>query len=72
MPIVPAQQTSGQLPTPNLDQMLDLMNEDVPKHLGLIADSMCEWEGKITDALGLTPAEVEEIKGKNTKPNLRR
>ena len=73
--IVPTQRSISdqlQVTTFNSDQMVDSMNEDVPKHLGQIADSMCEWEGRIAEALGLTPAEVEEIKGNNTKPNLRR
>jgi hypothetical protein len=52
--------------------MLDSMNENVPKHLGLIADSMCEWEGRIAEALGLTEAEVKDIKGMNTEPKLKR
>ena len=47
-----------------LDQVLDLDSGGVPKHLGQIADSMCEWEGRIAEGFGLTPAEVESIKYK--------
>jgi hypothetical protein len=76
MPIVPTQQSVSdqfQVITSNLDQMLDSMNEGVEKHLGLIADFMKEWEGRIAEALGLTPAEVEGIKGKHiNKPNLQK
>ena len=45
--------------------MLDFGSGGVPKHLGQIADSMCEWEGRIAEGLGLTPAEVESIKYNN-------
>ena len=73
---MPAQQSvSGQLQvtTSNLDQMLDSMNKNVPKHVGLIADFMSEWEGRIAEALGLTPAEVQYIKGKHiNEPNLQK
>lgn len=41
--------------------MLDSENREVPRHLGQIADNMCEWEGAIADALGLTPADVAAI-----------
>ena len=42
-----------------LDQMLDA--DGVPKHLGQIADSICEWEGPIAEQLGLTPTDVAAI-----------
>lgn len=47
-----------------LDQELDSMNDGVSLHLGKIAASMCEWEGRLADELGLTPAEVAAIKYK--------
>ena len=50
-----------------LDQVL------LPKHLGLIADVMREWEGRIADELMLTEAEVENIKEKHrNKLNLQK
>ena len=49
------------------DQVLDSISDGVSRHLGQIADKMCECEGPIAEKLGLTPAEVEAI---NTKhPN---
>ena len=33
----------------------------VPKHLGQIADSMAVWEGRISDELKLTLADVASI-----------
>ena len=50
----------------NVDRMLD--SEIRPKHLGQMADSMCEWEGRIADELMLTPAETKTIK-ENCKNN---
>ena len=47
--------------------MVDACNHGVPKHLGEIADSMTEWEGKISEVLQLTPADVAEIQ--NRYPN---
>ena len=44
-----------------LNQVLDSMNSGVSKHLGQIADSMYEWEGKLADELGLTRADVATI-----------
>lgn len=44
-----------------LDDLLDSLNDGVPKHLGQIADSMYEWEGSVADELGLTRADVAEI-----------
>ncbi len=44
--------------------MLDFSNDGVSKHLGKIADIMCEWEGPIAEGLGLTPAEINAIKMK--------
>ena len=45
-----------------LNQVLDLENSQVSRHLGQIADSMHEWEGPITEQLGLTRADVAAIK----------
>ena len=62
----------GRLPTgyyhyffrdvPHLDKEIDFCNKGVPKHLGQIAESMAEWEGRIADELGLTEADVASIK----------
>jgi hypothetical protein len=41
---------------------LDFENDGVSKHLGQIADAMYEWEGPITEQLGLTKADVAAIK----------
>ena len=45
-------------------QVLNLVvdGDGVPKHLGQIADSMSEWEGRIADELGLKNADVAAIK----------
>ena len=37
------------------------------KHIGDIADHMCEWEGRIAEELGLTRREVAEIKMKHDR-----
>ena len=42
--------------------MIDSDNDGVPEHLGQIADLMAEWEGKISDSLKLTEADVADIK----------
>lgn len=44
-----------------LDNEIDACNDGVPKHIGQIADSMTEWEGKISEELQLTPADVASI-----------
>ena len=44
-----------------LDLVIDAENQS-PKHLGQIANSMYEWEGVVADQLGLTPADVAAIK----------
>ena len=49
----------------SLDLELDAEHSGVPKHLGLIAESMDEWEGRIAEELGLTPADVAHIKTKH-------
>ena len=48
----------------NFDQVLDFENDGVSKHLGLIADSMYEWEGQVAEQLDLTPADIAAIKEK--------
>ena len=47
---------------PSLDDELDACNKGVAKHLGQIADSVSEWEGVLSEELGLTDADVSEIK----------
>ena len=47
-----------------LDKVIDADGHGVLKHLGQIADSMTEWEGRISEELGLKPADVASI---NTK-----
>lgn len=48
-----------------LDLVIDSTNGGVSKHLGEIADLMSEWEGRIAEHLGLTPADVSNIKQKH-------
>ena len=48
----------------HLNKEIDFCNNGVPKHLGRIADSMYEWEGRIAEELGLTKADVANIKTK--------
>ena len=46
--------------------MKPISNAEVQlSHLGQIADSMVEWEGKIADELKLTPGNVADIKTKH-------
>ena len=47
-----------------LDKEVDSDSGGVPKHLGKIADLMDKWEGRISDELGLTVADVAHIKAK--------
>jgi hypothetical protein len=47
-----------------LKKEIDFCNRGVPKHLGRIADSMEKWEGRISEELGLTKADVASIKMK--------
>ena len=42
--------------------MIDGGYSGVSKHLGQVAESMDEWEGSVAEQLGLTPADVAEIK----------
>ena len=53
-----------------LGMIIDSENGGVPKHLGKIADSMYEWEGKVAEELKLSQADVAAIKTKNSS-NLR-
>ena len=55
----------NQVVLPLRDQVLDFNNGGVSKHLGQIADSMCEWEGPVAEQLDLTPAEIAAIKVKH-------
>ena len=41
--------------------MLDHDSSGVSKHVGKIADSMYEWEGRLAEELGLTEADVAAI-----------
>ena len=47
-----------------LDREIDYDNGGVLKHVGKIADSMGEWEGRIAEGLSLKPADVAAIKVK--------
>ena len=50
---------------------IDFDSDGVPKHIGQISKYMSEWEGTIADGLGLTPADVADIKEKYpSKPKL--
>lgn len=46
----------------HLNEVLDFGHSGVPKHLGIIAKTMYEWEGPVADSLGLTAADVAAIK----------
>ena len=45
--------------------MLDAENDGVPRHAGMIADGMHEWEGTLSEGLGLTDADVAKIKAEH-------
>ena len=47
------------------NQVLDAGNDGVPRHAGMIADGMHEWEGALSESLELTDADVAEIKTKH-------
>ena len=55
------QQTSAITVSDKLSQALDFESGDIQKHLGQIADSMGEWEGRVLDELGLSEADVADI-----------
>ena len=50
-----------------LDRVIDADSHGVLKHLGRIADSMTEWEGRISEELKLTPADVASIHTKHPR-----
>ena len=50
-----------------LDRVIDADSHGVLKHLGRIADSMTEWEGRISGELKLTPADVASIHTKHPR-----
>ena len=52
----------GHVPYAYLDEELDFCFKGVPKHLGRIAESMTEWEGRIAEELELTDVDVASIK----------
>ena len=45
--------------------MIDANNNGIQKHLGQIADSLAEWEGRIAEELSLTPSDVASIRKKH-------
>ena len=45
-----------------MKKAIDFNNNEVPKDIGCIADSMAQWEGKIAEFLGLTDTDVADIK----------
>ena len=45
-----------------LNKRLDFEHDGVQKHLGKIADSMDEWEGRVAEELMLTKVEIASIK----------
>ena len=53
--------------TPVLDQVLGTGSSGASKHLGQIAESMYEWEGLVADQLGLSLADVNNIRTKYHK-----
>ena len=55
-----------------LDRQLDWDQEGVDRHLNLIAESMIDWETKLSTPLGLTEVQIHDLKAENPKPVLRR
>ena len=51
----------SQVASLTLKDVLDSKSNSVSKHLGEIADSMCEWEGAVAENLELTPADIANI-----------
>ena len=51
-----------------LDRKIEIesVGPGILKHLGKIAETMYEWEGDVADELGLTQADVANIKRKHT------
>ena len=46
----------------SLDKVIDSDTGGVLKHIGQIANSMAEWEGRIAEELELTEADIADIK----------
>ena len=44
-----------------MNKVIDADNNGTLKHLGQIADSLAEWEGRISDGLHLTPSDVASV-----------
>ena len=49
-----------------LDKQIDFEHDGVQAHLGVIADAMDEWEGRVAEALGLDRVSISSIKAKHT------
>ena len=45
--------------------MIDVEHEGISLHLGQIADVMVDWKGRIAEELGLTDADIADIKHDN-------
>ena len=60
-------ESQSQVASLTLEDVIDSKSNSVSKHLGEIADSMCEWEGAVAENLGLTPADISSIKTKFPK-----
>ena len=58
----PAEELQTTVSQSPLEHVLDSLNDGVPKHLGLIADEITQWEGRIAEELGLKYSEVDVIK----------
>ena len=59
------QRYCGSIPERNrhkLNKRLDFEHDGVQKHLGEIAGSMDEWEGRVAEELMLTKVEIASIK----------
>jgi hypothetical protein len=59
--------SQSQVASLTLEDVLDSKSSSVSKHLGEIADSMCEWEGAVAENLGMTQADVANIKAQYPK-----
>ena len=58
---------------PHLELQLDSGYDGVEKDLHQIADNMLKWEEKLSAHLGLTPADIDNIKERNPfKPELQK
>ena len=57
---------------PYLDKQLDWDQGGVDRHLNAIADTMIDWEEKLSALMCLTPVEISDLKGENSKLILRR